>query len=685
VTKSVYNIAYNGYQDTISVGGAQDVFLVKFNANGVRQWGTYIGGSGMEFAPIISMNKFQQLYVLFTTRSTANIAQNGFQNAYGGLDDIALFRFKSNGNRIWSTYFGGSNSEYARGIATSGKTIYVFSEILSAGMDYRGIKNFNNGRDGIVVKFDTACNRIWSTYLGFEPWGTAFTTNSFMSCNLTNGVFVSGQTIASSGVAFNGFQNTYQGGFSDAYLIKYICNRDTTLYRSLCIGDSFYFNNSYRKSEGIYLDTLETWDFCDSFISLNLVVNRRDTTYLYDTICRGSSKLFHGSYRTSSGIYRDTLTNAVGCDSIIVYTLTVKDTSAYSYTAKRCAGDSMFFGGQWLQSAGIYRNTLQNQQGCDSFITLSLEYGTIYRDTTWKTICSNNSVLFKGLLINQSGIYHDTLKTLFGCDSIATLVLTVKPTSAKAITASICAGQRFNIGSKSYTSSGIYRDTIPNAVGCDSFLSLTLTVKSTSTSNLASTICSSDSIYFKQTYLRISGTYTDTLQNASGCDSVVNLSLTVRPSRKISIAASGVLLIATQGFSKYAWLRGQSIVAGETKYFLAPKQSGTYTALGIDEYLCAYPSNAIDYVYSSILDADAPEFTIYPNPASDFLYVRSSNLHEKNYTIFIYGVDGKLVATQKLKNQNAEDAIDIALLDRGMYVFEIRTNAAIWQRKFVKD
>jgi hypothetical protein len=683
-TKSVYNISYNGFQDTISVGGAQDVFLVKFNENGVRQWGTYIGGSGGEISPIISINKFQQLYVSFSTGSTTNIAHNGFQNTYGGYIDVALFRFNSYGNRIWSTYFGGSNSDYALGLLVSGSHIYLSVETKSAGMDYKGIKNYNNGNDGIIAKFDTACNRIWSTYLGFETWGVAYTGNSFMAGNLTNGVFISGQTQSSTGVAYNGFQNTYQGG-GDAFLIKLVCNRDTTLYRSICIGDSFYFNNSFLKSTGIYLDTLETWDFCDSFITLNLAVNRRDTTYLYDTICRGSSKFFHGSYRTSSGIYRDTLTNAVGCDSTIVYTLTVKDTSAYSYTAKRCAGDSMYFGGQWLRSTGIYRDTLQNQQGCDSFIALSLEVGTIYRDTTWKTICFNNSVLFKGILLNQSGTYHDTLKTSFGCDSIVTLNLTVKPTSAKAITASICAGQRFDLGSKSYTSSGIYRDTIPNAMGCDSFLSLTLTVKSTSTSNLASTICSSDSFYFKQTYLRISGTYTDTLQNASGCDSAVNLSLTVRPSRKISIAASGVLLIATQGFAKYTWLRNQNIVAGETKYFLAPKQSGTYTALGIDEYLCQHPSNAIDYIYSSILNADAPEFTIYPNPASDFLYVRSSNLHEKNYKIFIYSVDGKLVSMQKLKNQNAVDAIDIALLERGMYVFEIRNNTSIFRRKFVKD
>jgi hypothetical protein len=319
----------------------------------------------------------------------------------------------------------------------------------------------------------------------------------------------------------------------------------------------------------------------------------------------------------------------------------VKDTSAHSFTAVRCAGDSVFFHHLWIKTTGIYRDTLPNAMGCDSVVTILLSYGSIVRDTLRLTICSNSSYLFRGIPRTIAGSYSDTLKTDFGCDSIVVLILTVRSTTSKAISAAICIGQYYRVGSKVYTSAGIYKDTLTNAQGCDSVITLSLTVNATSASNRAVTICSSDSIYFNNQYLRKSGTYIDTLRNQKGCDSIVTLALTVRPKRNIALVSQGVLMMATQGFVKYNWYRDSSIVQGETKYFYSPKQTGIYTAVGLDEYSCKYASNAIDYYYSAVSISGEIEWNIYPTPASDKIYIQSSWLKDKATTLSIYNLDGR--------------------------------------------
>ncbi|HNF72362.1 MAG TPA: gliding motility-associated C-terminal domain-containing protein, partial [Chitinophagaceae bacterium] len=79
------------------------------------------------------------------------------------------------------------------------------------------------------------------------------------------------------------------------------------------------------------------------------------------------------------------------------------------------------------------------------------------------------------------------------------------------------------------TQSGTYYDTLVNAVGCDSLVILHLLVGSTTygVSNIA--ICQGQSYLFNGVYLSTAGTYLDTLVNASGCDSILTMNLTIKP------------------------------------------------------------------------------------------------------------------------------------------------------------
>src|SRR5205085_2185130 len=117
-----------------------------------------------------------------------------------------------------------------------------------------------------------------------------------------------------------------------------------------------------------------------------------------------------------------------------------------------------------------------------------------------------------------------------GCDSVATLVLSVNPIVSSTTNVAVCpAALPYNWNGNSYNAAGSYNVTLVNAVGCDSVATLNLTVKSTSASTTNVAVCPSALPYsWNGNSYNAAGTYNVTLVNAVGCDSVATLNLTVK-------------------------------------------------------------------------------------------------------------------------------------------------------------
>jgi hypothetical protein len=97
--------------------------------------------------------------------------------------------------------------------------------------------------------------------------------------------------------------------------------------------------------------------------------------------------------------------------------------------------------------------------------------------TTPITICKGKSYFFGGQQLTTGGIYKDTVTSAAGCDSIATINLSVTPAIAgPTIPISICSGQSYSFGGQLLTTSGIYKDTLTTASGCDSISTINLAV-----------------------------------------------------------------------------------------------------------------------------------------------------------------------------------------------------------------
>ena len=96
--------------------------------------------------------------------------------------------------------------------------------------------------------------------------------------------------------------------------------------------------------------------------------------------------------------------------------------------------------------------------------------------------------------MNTSGTYSETFKSAGGCDSVITTNLTVLDVLKETVNASICPGQSYTLPSgKTVTAGGTYTETIKSAAGCDSIVTVNLTIGNAVTLTKAATICAGQS------------------------------------------------------------------------------------------------------------------------------------------------------------------------------------------------
>jgi energy-converting hydrogenase Eha subunit C len=112
--------------------------------------------------------------------------------------------------------------------------------------------------------------------------------------------------------------------------------------------------------------------------------------------------------------------------------------------------------------------------------------------TTNTTICSSAlPYTWNGNSIAAAGTYKDTLTSSTGCDSVATLILTVNPVVTSTTNTTICLVHSLHMERQQYRTAGTYKDTLVSATGCDSIATLILVVNPVVTSTTNTTICSS--------------------------------------------------------------------------------------------------------------------------------------------------------------------------------------------------
>ena len=218
----------------------------------------------------------------------------------------------------------------------------------------------------------------------------------------------------------------------------------------------------------------------------------------------------------------------------VTTTLTVLPPTTYGEaTGGCCPGSSYYYHGQFY-AVGTHTVTLRNYLGGDSIVTLHVTEYPTYDETYDVTIYSDQTFLWNCDTYTQAGTYTHTYMTRRGCDSTVTINLTVLPQKTYGeVLGDICTGELFPFGDH-YYSAGTYTETLVNHLGGDSIVTITVTEHPTFETSFDDTICSGDSLLWDGIYYKEAGSFTRHYRTIYGCDSAVTLNLALRPSYSMS-------------------------------------------------------------------------------------------------------------------------------------------------------
>ncbi|MFN5849491.1 MAG: hypothetical protein ACK43K_13435, partial [Chitinophagales bacterium] len=160
--------------------------MVKFNSSGTRLWGTYYGSNFILTSGKID-KKNNMILVGITQNSTDNYAHNGHQNTHGGDMDGWIVKFDSSGNRVWASYYGGSDYDAISNIVIdTSNNIYIdgntrsYSGIAQNGYQDTFYTKYNTSgqlsQNIFFAKFNETGTRKWGPYYGLGAGISNFST-----------------------------------------------------------------------------------------------------------------------------------------------------------------------------------------------------------------------------------------------------------------------------------------------------------------------------------------------------------------------------------------------------------------------------------------------------------------------------------------------------------------------------
>ena len=296
---------------------------------------------------------------------------------------------------------------------------------------------------------------------------------------------------------------------------------------SICSGATLEIYDIIANTTGAYETILEGEGGCDSVLTVNLLVLDPVSSQLDTSICAGATFTFYDITATETGSYNTTLTNAEGCDSLVTVLLTVDDPIEEVVNMTFCENETFTYYDIMTDQPGQYETVFPAANGCDSTVIVNLEMLDVSNTNLTEYICEGSTFIYYDIMATESGTYSHTLTNAAGCDSVITVDLIVNDTVIVSYIESICNGEILTIRDTEYTVEGIYDIVITDDFGCDTLINIDLTVLDETYATINESICEGQSFQYGDIDTNVAGSYEAILVNAVGCDSIVTVNLEV--------------------------------------------------------------------------------------------------------------------------------------------------------------
>jgi uncharacterized repeat protein (TIGR03803 family) len=255
----------------------------------------------------------------------------------------------------------------------------------------------------------------------------------------------------------------------------------------------------------------------------------------------------------------------------------------------------------------------------------------------------------------SSGEYTDYLKNAAGCDSIISINLIIKECTSKTMWINACDSYISPSRKFTWTSSGVYIDTISYIIGYD-IITLHLTISHSTESMLDTVACESFTSPSGRYIWNINGNYIDTIPNAAGCDSIMTIHVTViHPNTTIISSGSGLQAVFAGG--EYQWvncLEGYLPITGAVDQSLTPLSPGSYAVI-VNDQGCLDTSDCYTVEVTGLSENEAKAgMTVYPNPTSGNFTIDLGKIYPEAL-VTITRDDGQVIRKENVKNSRMVD------------------------------
>jgi len=203
-----------------TISGSSDAFVAKLSGSGSLLWSTFFGGNDSEISHDISVASDGSCYVTGSTESSDFPTLNASDNTYGGYGDIFLAKFSSIGQLLWSSYFGGNRSDKGRSIAvTSDGSCYVTGSTESS--DFPTQNAFDSTHNGGLDAFVSKFSTNGSLLWSTFFGGSDFDYGNDISVAGDGSCYVTGFTESSDFPTLDAYNPTLNSGYMDAFVAKF--------------------------------------------------------------------------------------------------------------------------------------------------------------------------------------------------------------------------------------------------------------------------------------------------------------------------------------------------------------------------------------------------------------------------------------------------------------------------------